>query len=231
MKGFSRMTESDIGRLTTILQGTLPDAKVEKKQLDLCPEISLYLISPDKMSRAFSPEEVRSILNKTPYWAFCWAAGHALAAFLLKHSEVCKGRYVLDFGAGSGVAGIAAALAGAREVVACDSDEEALEAVTANAQLNRVRILTCNSMDEVPWRPDIIFASDVFYDRDNLPLLERLPEMAHTVLVADARVKITVEPTYKMVFEMDAETLPDLKEAEDFRHVGFYMAGDRPGGF
>ena len=222
------MKDSDLERLTQVLQKTLPDARIEKKHLDLCPEISLFLISPANMNRAFSPDEVQSILHKTPYWAFCWAAGHALAAFLLRHPEICRGKQVLDFGAGSGVSGIAAALTGALDVVACDSDGDALEATKANARLNGVHVLTCTSVDEIPWRADIILASDVFYDRENRPLLEILPELANTVLVADARVKIVEDPAYEKFFEMDSDTLPDLREAEDFRHVGFYLSGKKP---
>lgn len=44
---------------------------------------------------------------------------------------------VLDYGCGSGVLGIAAALKGAKQVVCVDNDPQALEATTANALRNR----------------------------------------------------------------------------------------------
>jgi len=217
---------SDLERLTRLLQQTLPDARLEVRPLDLCPAVRLHLVSPDNMDRPFSPEEVRSILKTTPYWAFCWAAGHALAAFLLSHRSVCAGKRVLDVGSGSGVAAVAAAMAGAREVVACDMDENALKAVGANARLNRVRVTTCGSLDGVQGTVDLLLASDMFYDRENRPLLTAFPGMAREVLVADARVTTIAETApYRKVFEMEADTLPDLKEAEIFRHVGFFAAG------
>jgi predicted nicotinamide N-methyase len=215
----------DLERLTQLLQETLPHARAEVQPLELCPEIWLYLISPDNMARAFSPDEVRSILAHTPYWAFCWAAGHALAAFVLEHPDLCRGKRVVDVGAGSGVAAVAAAMAGAREVTACDTDTDALEAIRANARLNKVSVVPCASLEEVAEKPDLLLASDVFYDRENRPLLEQFPRLAHGVLVADARVSIENDAPYCKFFEMEATTLPDLHEAEDFRRVGFYTTG------
>ena len=55
-----------------------------------------------------------------PYWAWPWAGGQALARFVLDHPEIVRGRSVADIGAGGGIVAIAAALAGARSVVAID---------------------------------------------------------------------------------------------------------------
>ncbi len=219
-------SESDaLARITRLLRKTLPDARAEVRALDLCPRIRLHLVSPDNMDRAFSSDEVRSILANTPYWGFCWAAGHAMAAWLLENPQWCRGMRVADVGAGSGVAAVAAALAGAREVAACDTDPDALEAVRANAGLNGVEVIPCRSLEEVPARPDLILASDLFYDRDNRPLLDALPDLAGNVIVADARVRIPRTTRYRNFHEMKADTLPDLEESEDFRHVRFYRAG------
>ncbi|MGM0663076.1 MAG: hypothetical protein ACQET7_02695 [Thermodesulfobacteriota bacterium] len=49
--------------------------------------------------------------------------------------------------------------------------------------------------------------------------------MAPSVLVADARVRIDEVSLFSKICEMEAVTLPDLGEAEDFGCVGFYTAG------
>lgn len=85
-------------------------------------ELRLWLIDAQNMDRAFTPEETRRILHEPPYWSFCWASGLALARYLTAHPHWVQGKRVLDFGSGSGVAAIAAAKAGALEVVACDLD-------------------------------------------------------------------------------------------------------------
>ena len=76
-------------------------------------DLWLWLLDADNMDRAFSQEETRRILHEPPYWSFCWASGLALARYLAANPEWVKGKRVLDFGAGSGVAGIAAVKAGA----------------------------------------------------------------------------------------------------------------------
>ena len=109
--GSMNAESQDLERLTQLLQKTLPHSRAEVRPLELCPAIRLHLLSPDNMDRAFSPDEVRSILAHTPYWAFCWAAGHALAAFLLDNPELCRGKRVVDVGAGSGVSAVMPATA------------------------------------------------------------------------------------------------------------------------
>lgn len=53
-------------------------------------------------------------------------------------AQSLSGRVVVDFGCGSGVLGIAAALLGAGRVVCIDNDPQALEATAANAARNGV---------------------------------------------------------------------------------------------
>jgi len=45
----------------------------------------------------------------SPYWAYYWAGGLALARYVIDHPEVVAGRRVLDLGAGSGLVAIVAA--------------------------------------------------------------------------------------------------------------------------
>jgi predicted nicotinamide N-methyase len=75
-----------------------------------------------------------------PFWAFAWAGGQALARFVLDHREMVEGKRVLDFGAGSGLVAIAAALAGASHVRAIEIDGFAIEAMKNNAALNEVEL-------------------------------------------------------------------------------------------
>jgi ribosomal protein L11 methyltransferase len=72
---------------------------------------------------------------------------------------------VLDFGAGSGILGIAAALRGARGVEAVESDSRVHEAIGHNAALNAVadRVRVSATLDELPANPphDLILANIV----------------------------------------------------------------------
>ena len=186
--------------------------------------LKLWLIDAHNMDRAFTPDETRRILYEPPYWAFCWASGLALARFLADRPHWVKGKRVLDFGAGSGVAGIAAARAGALEVVACDLDPLALAACRANAQLNDVQLGYCSNFFAEADRFDLILVADVLYDRENLPLLDHFLARGQQALVADSRVRDFRHPLYRQLEMLKALTLPDLAEPHEFRNVSLYHA-------
>ena len=187
-------------------------------------DLQLWLIDADNMDRAFSPEETRRILEEPPYWSFCWASGLALARFLAEQPHWAAGKRVLDFGAGSGVAGIAAARAGALEVVACDLDPLALAACRANAELNGVRLSYSADFFTEADRFDLIIVADVLYDRANLPLLDQFLSRGRQALVADSRVRDFQHPAYERLGIFEAHTLPDLAEPYEFRNVSLYYA-------
>lgn len=63
-------------------------------------------------------------------------SGVELVAYLAQHSELVRGKVVVDMGAGSGVIGIAAAKLGAKRVIMVDIDARAV----ANAKRNISRL-------------------------------------------------------------------------------------------
>ncbi|WP_312234048.1 class I SAM-dependent methyltransferase, partial [Stutzerimonas nitrititolerans] len=138
--------------------------------------------------------------------------------------EWVRGKRVLDFGAGSGVAAIAAARAGAAEVVACDLDPLALQACRANAALNGVTLGYSEDFFAEADRFDLIIVADVLYDRANLPLLDQFLSRGREVLVADSRVRDFQHPLYERLDILDACTWPDLAEPAEFRRVSLYHA-------
>jgi predicted nicotinamide N-methyase len=104
----------------------------------------------------------------TPYWAYEWGGGLALARHILNHPEIVAGRTVLDLGAGSGIVGIAAAKSGAKHVIAADIDRYALAAIGLNAVANGVTISTVFG-DLTPGSPpevDAVLVGDLFYEAD-----------------------------------------------------------------
>ena len=69
-----------------------------------------------------------------PYWCRPWPSGLVLGALFFREPELVRGKRVLDLGCGAGVAGIAAALAGASEVVLADRDPAAAECAALSAR-------------------------------------------------------------------------------------------------
>src|SRR3546814_6948311 len=86
--------------------------------------------------------------------------------------DVIRGRTVLDFATGSGLAAIAAARAGATQVTASDIDPFAIAAAELNAEANGVTLdLTT---DDLIGRDDgwaVVLAGDICYEK---PLAERV---------------------------------------------------------
>ncbi|MGA9224606.1 MAG: 50S ribosomal protein L11 methyltransferase [Pseudomonas graminis] len=209
--------------LQAALSELLGDAQLVAEALP-GTDLKLWLIDANNMDRAFSPEETRRILEDPPYWSFCWASGLALARFIAEQPQWVAGKRVLDFGAGSGVAGIAAMKAGALEVVACDLDPLAIEACRANAELNGVTLEYSGDFFAEEDRFDLILVADVLYDRANLPLLDQFLSRGKQALVADSRVRDFQHPLYTRLGILEALTLPDLAEPWEFRRVSLYHA-------
>nr|WP_249227886.1 50S ribosomal protein L11 methyltransferase [Kutzneria sp. CA-103260] len=128
--------------------------------------------------------------SEPPFWAFPWAGGQGVARYVLDNPASVAGKRVFDLACGSGLVAIAAALAGASAVTACDVDELALVAAGINAAANDI-VLTPLVADVLATTVDaeVVLAGDVFYDQDMaaamLPFLHRAAANGSLVLVGD----------------------------------------------
>lgn len=142
-------------------------ANARQSQPPLTPELTLWLAEEAtelwEATEAFLAEKELP----PPFWAFAWAGGQALARYTLDNPETVRGKRILDFGSGCGMAAIAALIAGAESALAADFDPFAAKAATANAEENNVTIKTFAG-DATTLEPtdfDVILAADVCYDR------------------------------------------------------------------
>ena len=135
---------------------------------------------------AFEREEL------LPYWAELWPSSLALARVLAVRS--LRGAPTLELGCGLGLAAVAAARAGGR-VLATDWSAPAVALTARNAKANGVDLEVARVswqepgplVERAPWA--LVLASDVLYDRANVPLLldllPRLVSPRSEVLIAD----------------------------------------------
>lgn len=210
-------------RLNPLIQTMLHDAFVSPQRLPQCKDIQLYLVDPSTMQREFNLDEIRSIWDNTAYWAFCWASGQVLANYIMANPELVYGKKILDFGAGSGVVAIAAMKAGAKQVIACDIDPDALVSCQANSQLNGVELQLNGDLFSIQDSDiDLLIAADVLYDRTNLSFLDTFFQFAPNVLLADSRIKDFKHPKYTHLDKIESFTVPDLDELDEFRWVNLY---------
>jgi predicted nicotinamide N-methyase len=213
--------------LETYLQSRVPGSRLEITKLPQAPELSLCLINHDYPRGRLNNEQSAALMDKPPFWGFCWASGQVLGRCILDNPHWVEGRTLVDFGAGSGVVGIAAKMAGAKQVILCDQDENALRAGELNARFNGVDVEFSSGLAEL-LQEDVsdrmITVADVFYDPDNLPLLKTLLERFAVVLVSDSRQKGRPLPGMEIIGQYESHTVPDLDESREFNHVTLYRS-------
>ncbi len=154
------------------------------------PEMRLHLADEAHDLWHRTEDELAEIGLPPPFWAFAWAGGQGLARYVIDHPECVRGRTVLDIASGSGIVGIAAAMAGAASVLAADVEPFCRTAIAINAAANAMA-LDFTELDQIGaddgW--DVVLAGDVFYDRalaDRLePWLRGLAARGALVLVGD----------------------------------------------
>ncbi len=157
----------------------------------LAPELSLYQATELTPLWRATASELHA-WDDSPYWAFPWAGGQALARHVLDRPALVRGLRVLDFATGSGLVAIAAARAGAARVVAADVDPFCAAAVHLNAALNGVAIefRREDPRGRDPGGAEVVLAGDVFYEREladgALAWFRRLAALGVRVLAGDA---------------------------------------------
>lgn len=194
-------------------------------EVPIAPQIRLYLADDETPLWRLGEEELEKLGLPSPFWAFAWAGGQAIARYCLDHADLIKGKKVLDFASGSGLVAIAATIAGATSTIATEIDAFAIEAIRLNAKLNRLdldarleNLLTSDAMARLlKDPPDILVAGDVFYDAEMakqvLALMSALGERGCEILIGDPdraylpKERLELLQTYQV---------PVTRELEDF---------------
>jgi predicted nicotinamide N-methyase len=152
----------------------------------LVPEIALHLASEVTPLWRATEATLAARDVPPPYWAFAWPGGQALARYLLDQPRGVRGRRVLDFAAGSGLAAIAAARAGAAAVTAADIDACAAAAIALNAAANDADVeIVIDDLIDRPSAWDVVLAGDVCYEQ---PMAGRTIGWLRTLAAAGTEV-------------------------------------------
>jgi predicted nicotinamide N-methyase len=158
--------------------------------------------------------------DDSPFWAFPWAGGQALARLVLDRPELVRGRAVVDFASGSGLCGLAAARAGAASVLALDHDPVCEAAIAVNAALNGLA-LSFRGGDPIG-EPlpgvDVVLAGDVFYERDlaarSAAWFRELAGRGVLVLAGDAGRAYAPRDGFEAVAAYEVPTTTAIEDAD-----------------
>ncbi|MGA0601930.1 class I SAM-dependent methyltransferase [Caulobacter sp. KR2-114] len=155
------MTENATADVASFIRERMPLTAVPGR-----PDLRLHRATPASgLGRLAAADAERF---GSPYWAYAWGGGLALALHLAAEPGIVAGRSVLDLGAGSGLVAIAAARAGARSVLAADTDAYAVQAIPLNAAANGVdvKVVARDLTAGDPPNVEVVLVGDLFYARD-----------------------------------------------------------------
>jgi len=213
---------ADTDRLTEfVLANTSPGTP------PLVPEITLRLAS-EVVPLWERTEAFKEPNPPPPYWAFAWPGGQALARYILDNAADFRGKTLLDFGAGSGLVAIAAAMAGAK-AFASEIDPLSIAAMRLNAAANSAGVL-CIENDIVGqdggW--DVLCFGDMCYER---PLAERIMPWAAAIaarggmlLLGDPGRNYFPASKVRAIATYEVPTSRDLED-RDMRETSVYVLG------
>jgi predicted nicotinamide N-methyase len=155
----------------------------------LVPEITLHLAEESVPLWEKTEEQLGQMNVPPPFWAFAWAGGQALARYVLDNPGLARSKSVIDLGAGSGLCAVAAARAGATDVLAADVDPFSEHAIALNANVNdcKIRATTDNLLIAPPPDCDLLLIGDLFYEKD---LSQQVIDWAEAAMAKGARVLV-----------------------------------------
>jgi len=195
------------------------------------PEISLHVAEEATELWQKTEDELATIGLPPPFWAFAWAGGQALARYILDHPEIVRGRRVLDFASGSGLVAIAAAKAGAAEVIAADIDAFAAAAIGLNAEANEVSVEA--RLDDLVGLNDgweVVLAGDICYERELaarvIDWLSALSQRGATVLIGDPGRSYLPKDLLTEVATYQVPVTRALEDAEIKKSSVWRLAGE-----
>ena len=194
------------------------------------PEIRLHMADDATDLWGKTEADLGRLNLPPPFWAFAWAGGQALARYLIDTPHAVRGARVLDFASGSGLVGIAAAMAGAARVDAADIDAFALAAIALNAHENGAAV-TARGDDLVGrdegW--DVVLAADIFYERDTAGAvtswLRRLARRGARVLVGDPGRSYFDSTGFEPLAAYDVPVMRSLEDADTKRSGVWRVTG------
>lgn len=186
----------------------------------LVPEVRLHLADEAVPLWQKTEEELAQIGLPPPFWAFAWAGGQALARHVLDHAEIIRRQSIVDLASGSGLVGIAAMKAGARQVLAADIDQFSTVAIGINADLNGVA-LDITGEDLLlgpPPQADMILVGDLFYEKELAvrvyDWLLQAERQGSTVLIGDPGRSYLPRDRLENLAEYKVRVTRDLEDAE-----------------
>jgi len=184
----------------------------------LVPDIKLHLATELTPLWQATEEFLQQHGMAPPFWAFAWPGSEALALHITQNPELVRGKRVLDFAAGCGLAALACVRAGAAHVDAAEIDPLAAAAMRLNAAANGLGLeVLLGDIVGTPCRWDVILCGDVCYEepmaRHILPWLAACARQV-PVIIADPGRKYLPSARGKALAAIEVPTSLELEDTQ-----------------
>lgn len=139
----------------------------------------LQLCVPDEnaLKEKYIQHQQQGLQPPFPYWAKPWPASLALCNYLEDHSDIIKGKTVLELAAGLGLPSLLAS-AYASKVTCSDYQQPAINIVQQSIALNSIKNIECRLIDWSNYpsdlEADVVLLSDVNYEPAQFEVLIQL---------------------------------------------------------
>ncbi len=197
---------------------------VPLRPVTLCPQVTAHY-SDNLYDLWKAWEDETGGTRQIPYWCVVWPGAAVMARHIMEGAIDVKGKSILELGCGGAVAGIAAALAGAREVVVNDIDPVAIHLAALNAAANDVELIFEGrdlSVDGFTPSAEVILVADMFYEKvpsqRMMTLLARARDNGVRVLLADGGRSFAPKEGVELLAEQIVDVHDEL-EGKPQRHV------------
>ncbi len=174
--------------------------------------VQAYIPFQEWLSNQFENNESTS----TPYWSQVWPAAKALCEVIAANPQLVKNKTVLEIAAGLGLPSLLAAQF-AKEIVATDYIDDAVEMMKQSAIHNQLRNMQCRLLN---WNnppknitADVLLLSDINYEPQSFDavykLLATFIELNSTILLSTPQrlsaksFMERLQPWCKQIFEFD----------------------------
>jgi predicted nicotinamide N-methyase len=136
-------------------------------------QVQAYIPSLEWIQKQFDKDDK----NAAPYWAQVWPAAKALCEVIANKPVLVKNKLVLEIAAGLGLPSLLSAQF-AKQVIATDYIEDAVEIMKRSADYNKLNNLQCSVMDwnkpDRKLKPEVLLLSDVNYEPGSFDTLYKV---------------------------------------------------------
>ncbi|KAL1922993.1 uncharacterized protein VTP21DRAFT_9369 [Calcarisporiella thermophila] len=160
-------------------------AGTNQKSMDIPGSCFKTYFLDDNCKEFITLKEEQMAISKGTTGLRSWNAGLALSEYIIQHTEIVRGKHILEIGAGPGLLGLTCTKLGAKYVTLSDGCDMVMNLLEENISNNQAHnhasplfldweTSSSSSLTLLSSRVDLIVGADITYDSRYIPYLVRV---------------------------------------------------------